>query len=102
MLQASRALRQLLSLRPWPWGPGCFSTCPGLFLHFPGPQLRACYPSTLFLAPALGLCSCGPDGVPVAPRLSSGVLGSGMSKRLAGAATAWWEQDLKTTVFADA
>lgn len=84
MLQASRALHQLLLLKPWPWGVlGCFSTGPGLFLHSPGPQLRACYPSTLFLAPASGLCSCGPDGVPVAPRVSSRVLGYGKSKRLA-------------------
>lgn len=67
MLQASQALHQLLLLKPGPGGPGCFSAGPRLFLHALGPQLRACYPSALFLAPALGLCSCGPDGVPVAP-----------------------------------
>lgn len=66
MLQASQALHQLLLLKPWPWGEmgrvAVFLQGPGYFYMLPGPQLRACYPSTLFL------CSCGPDGVPVAPR----------------------------------
>lgn len=66
MLQANQALRQLLLLKPWPLG-GLFVYRARLFLDAPDPQLRACYPTTPFLAPALGLCSCGPDGVPVAP-----------------------------------
>lgn len=80
MLQASRALHQLLLLKPWPWGAlDVFVQGPGYFYMLPGPQLRAYYPSTPFLALALGLCNCGPDGIPVVPKVSVGVLGYGQS-----------------------
>lgn len=73
MLQASWALHQLLLLKPWPWGGlDVFRRGPGYFYMLPGFQLRACYPSTPFLALAVQLWArwgtCG-------PRVSDGVLG---------------------------